>query len=165
MRLTIIVILLALATPHGEPKPGSWTVPSDASTLRPAPHLVGGKAVRQFAPEAVPPVAEERVAASGTYDGFASWASPAIGRSYLALREPRGTVARLCGPGGCWTAAVTDYGPSARIRPARVADIAVGQWERLCGVPRSFGLCFVTVTIISRPGVPLAPSTDTEVTP
>jgi hypothetical protein len=86
-----------------------------------------------------------------TYTGVASWMPAKYGRDYLAMREPRGTVVELCGPGGCWTAAVNDYGPSKRIHPDRIADVAVGHWEAICGVPRSLGLCPVSATIRSRP--------------
>jgi hypothetical protein len=93
-----------------------------------------------------------------TYQGIASQAGESHGPNYLAMREPRGTKARICGAGDC----MTDYGPSARIRPKRVADIAVGHWERITGLPRSRGLGQVTVTILSRPhgATPTGPPTD-----
>ena len=100
------------------------------------------------------------VSMSATYSGNAGWAVPSLGSDYLALREPLGTVARICGPGGCWTGTTTDYGPSSRIVPPRVADIAVAHWESVCGVDRRYGLCPVTVTILRRLPIPLAPSTD-----
>jgi hypothetical protein len=98
-----------------------------------------------------------------TYQGIASQADESHGANYLAMREPRGTRARICGAGDCLTLTVNDYGPSARIRPRRVADIAVGHWERITGLPRSRGLGQVTVTILSRPHgpAPTLPPTDT----
>jgi hypothetical protein len=97
-----------------------------------------------------------------TYQGIASQAGESHGPNYLAMREPRGTKARICGAGDCMTLTVNDYGPSARIRPRRVADIAVGHWERITGLPRSRGLGQVTVTILSRPhgATPTGPPTD-----
>jgi hypothetical protein len=97
-----------------------------------------------------------------TYQGIASQADESHGPNYLAMREPRGTRARICGAGDCMTLTVNDYGPSARIRPRRVADIAVGHWERITGLPRSRGLGQVTVTILSRPhgATPTGPPTD-----
>ena len=92
--------------------------------------------------------------------GNAGWAVPSLGASYLAVRLPRGTLVSVCGPGDCWTTHTTDYGPSSRIRPARVADIAVGQWQRVCGMSPSRGLCRVTIV-----RTPAAPATDLEEAP
>lgn len=77
-------------------------------------------------------------------EGKASWMPAKYGSGYLAMRIPRGTRVTLCGNGGCWTTRVNDYGPSKRIHPDRIADIAVGQWERICGLDRSAGLCRIT---------------------
>ena len=102
--------------------------------------------------------AEDRSPASDApLTGNAGWAVPSLGARYLAVRLPRGTGVTVCGPGACWTTRTTDYGPSSRIRPSRIADIAVGQWERVCGVSRSRGLCRVTITPL-----PPGPPTDTE---
>ena len=92
--------------------------------------------------------------------GNAGWAVPSLGASYLAVRLPRGTVVTVCGPGDCWTTRTTDYGPSSRIKPPRVADIAVGHWREVCGLPSSRGLCRVTIV-----RTPMAPATDVGGTP
>ena len=91
------------------------------------------------------------------YTGNAGWAVASLGASYLAVRLPRGTLVTVCGPGDCWTTRTTDYGPSSRIRPARVADIAVGRWREVCGMSPSRGLCRVTIV-----RTPIAPATDLE---
>jgi hypothetical protein len=89
--------------------------------------------------------------------GNAGWAVASLGASYLAVRLPRGTLVSVCGPGDCWTTRTTDYGPSSRITPPRVADIAVGQWQRVCGMSPSRGLCRVTIV-----RTPMGPATDLE---
>ena len=94
------------------------------------------------------------------YTGNAGYAVPSLGASYLAVRLPRGTVVTVCGPGACWTTRTTDYGPSSRISPSRVADIAVGHWREVCGMAPSRGLCRVTIV-----PTPMAPATDVGGTP
>ena len=83
--------------------------------------------------------------------------APRYGKSYLAMRLPKGTHVTLSGPGGTWEAVVNDYGPAKRT--GRIADIAVGRWEDICGVPRSLGLCRVTAVITKRAAIAL-PETD-----
>ena len=105
--------------------------------------------------------AEHRSPASDApLTGNAGWAVPSLGALYLAVRLPRGTVVTVCGPGACWTTRTTDYGPSSRIRPSRVADIAVGHWREVCGLSPSRGLCRVTIV-----RTPMAPATDVGGTP
>jgi hypothetical protein len=110
------------------------------------------------ASRAQPTNAPANVSMTG-YTGNAGYAVPSLGASYLAVRLPRGTVVTVCGPGACWTTRTTDYGPSSRIRPSRVADIAVGHWREVCGLPSSRGLCRVTILV---GGLPIAPATDIE---
>jgi len=102
--------------------------------------------------------AEDRSPASDApLTGNAGWAVPSLGALYLAVRLPRGTVVTVCGPGACWTTRTTDYGPSSRIKPSRVVDIAVGHWREVCGLSPSRGLCRVTIV-----RTPMAPATDFE---
>jgi len=78
--------------------------------------------------------------------GVASWMPPRYGARYLALPQGPGHRVTICGAGGCLTMTSTDAGPSkASQRAGRVADIGVLAWERICGVPRSAGLCRVTI--------------------
>jgi hypothetical protein len=124
-------------------------------TGTPAPH--GPAAVNVTASEGSEPTTSTPVY---HYEGIASWMPAKYGRDYLAMRLPKGTVVTICGPGGCWrNAVVMDYGPSGRIHPDRIADIAVGRWESICGVPKELGLCPVSVDVVRR--VPL-PETSTE---
>jgi len=109
------------------------------------------------------PVSSGAPLAAGTISGNAGYAVPALGSAYLAMRLPRGTLVTITGPGGSWTARVTDYGPSSWIRPPRVADIALGHWLTICGKPASAGLCAVRVQLgapVPTAPRPTAPATD-----
>jgi hypothetical protein len=87
--------------------------------------------------------------------GKASWMPERFGPNYLALPEGPGHTVTICGV-RCLTMTSTDAGPDlAMQRKGRVADIAVRKWEYICGLPRSAGLCPVTVTSAELP------STDT----
>jgi hypothetical protein len=95
--------------------------------------------------------------------GTASWMPERFGAHYLALPEGPGHTVVICGA-RCLTMTSTDAGPSkAMQRKGRIADIAVRKWEYICALPRSSGLCPVTVTYggAARPAV--LPSTDTVV--
>lgn len=97
------------------------------------------------------PAAAEQPSASAVSvrEGLASWMPERYGPDYLALPIGPGHRVELCGPGGCITMVSTDSGPDlASQRAGRVADIGVLAWERLSGVPRSFGLCPITWTLV-----------------
>lgn len=77
--------------------------------------------------------------------GVASWMPERFGDDYLALPDGPGITVTICGE-RCKTMTSTDAGPDkAMQRAGRVADIGVKAWEFICGVPRSVGLCRVTV--------------------
>jgi hypothetical protein len=77
--------------------------------------------------------------------GVASWMPEEYGDDYLALPDGPGVTATICAA-RCLTMTSTDAGPDkAMQRAGRVADIGVEAWEHICGVPRSVGLCRVTV--------------------
>jgi hypothetical protein len=79
---------------------------------------------------------------SVTRSGTIAWAHEGLGPTYVAIPTGAGHRVTICGPGGCWTTASTDAGPDLRMqREGRIADVAVDQWERICGVPRRFGVC------------------------
>ena len=68
------------------------------------------------------------------------------GARYLALPAGPGHRVRICGAGGCAVMTSNDSGPDrAMQRAGRVADIGVLAWEAICGLPRSAGLCRVSV--------------------
>lgn len=79
--------------------------------------------------------------------GFMSWMPEKYGARYLALPQGAGHRVRVCGV-RCITIRSNDIGPVQRIFPDRVADLGVVLWEQVCGLPRSRGLCPVTVTFI-----------------
>ncbi len=61
-----------------------------------------------------------------------------------AMRLPRGTIARICGPGGCILRIVTDYGPQ---KPGRIVDMYRPDFFAICGCASWSGLAWVTVTV------------------
>ncbi len=61
-----------------------------------------------------------------------------------AMRLPRGTVVRICGPAGCLLRTVTDYGPE---KPDRVVDLYRPDFFRICGCPSWSGVVKVTVGV------------------
>lgn len=72
------------------------------------------------------------------------------GSGYLALPQGPGHRVRICGAGGCLVMTSNDAGPSKGMqREGRIADIGVESWEHICGLPRSRGLCRVTVEDIA----------------
>ena len=80
------------------------------------------------------------------HHGVASWMPERYGARYLALPQGPGHRVTICGAGGCLPMTSTDAGPSkAMQRAGRVADIGVLAFERICGLPRSAGLCKVTI--------------------
>jgi len=99
------------------------------------------------------------VAVSGT----ASWMPERYGDDYLALPGGPGQTVTICGK-RCLTMTSNDAGPDkAMQRAGRVADIGVKAWEHICGLPRSRGLCHVTVHYGGAPAGPrpTPPPTDT----
>jgi hypothetical protein len=83
--------------------------------------------------------------ASMVVSGVASWMPESYGDDYLALPDGPGITVTICAK-RCLTMTSTDAGPDkAMQRAGRVADIGINAWEYICGLPRSAGLCRVTV--------------------
>jgi hypothetical protein len=61
-----------------------------------------------------------------------------------AMRLPRGTVVRICGPGGCLLRTVTDFGPQS---PGRIVDMYRPDFFKICGCASWSGLVNVTVGV------------------
>jgi hypothetical protein len=78
-----------------------------------------------------------------TMSGYASF----YDHGTTAMRLPRGTVVRICGAGGCIERVVTDYGPSAKIHPERIADLYRPDFFRICGCASYSGTTWVTVSV------------------
>ncbi|HYX10379.1 MAG TPA: hypothetical protein VE817_00265 [Candidatus Acidoferrum sp.] len=64
---------------------------------------------------------------------------------FTAMRLPRGTVIRVCGPGGCIDRVVSDYGPVAG--SDRIIDLYRPDFFRVCGCPSWSGTIKVTVSV------------------
>ena len=64
---------------------------------------------------------------------------------YTAMRLPRGTIIRVCGPGGCIDRVVSDYGPVAGTN--RIIDLYRPDFFRVCGCPSWSGTIKVTVSV------------------
>jgi hypothetical protein len=62
---------------------------------------------------------------------------------YLALPAGPGIHVRICGAGGCIDRVSNDTGPVPSLH--RVADLDVADFEKVCGVPWTRGLCRVSV--------------------
>lgn len=91
--------------------------------------------------------------------GTVGYAEPGLGRHYLAMRLPRGTHVFICGPAGCTSGVVSDYGPSRRLHPDRIADLSYVDFTLVCG-PHRVGLCRATAGIVAAPRA--LPPTDTK---
>jgi hypothetical protein len=61
-----------------------------------------------------------------------------------AMRLPRGTKVRICGPGGCIDRVVNDYGPQKK---SRVVDLFRPDFFAICGCPSYAGTTHVTVYV------------------
>lgn len=114
------------------------------------------------------PAAEEPQSWAYAVRGTASHVGYRFGREYLALPEHRwgrpGIRVQICGAGGCVTRTSTDAGPSlAMQRAGRVADLNAWDFETVCGIPASRGLCEVEVHYGgdgNQEPVPTPPATD-----
>jgi hypothetical protein len=63
----------------------------------------------------------------------------------------------------CVTLRQTDFGPSQRLHPDRIADLHPRTWEKVCGLPARYGLCPGSWTaVVERGARPTLPPTSTE---
>ena len=60
------------------------------------------------------------------------------------MRLPRGTIVKICGPGGCIVRVVNDYGPQKK---SRVVDLYRPDFFAICGCPSWAGTTQVTVYV------------------
>lgn len=95
------------------------------------------------------PAPTPRPTTARTYYGIASWMPEKYGARYLALPEGPGHRVRICAA-RCIVLTSMDTGPVRRIYPDRVADLSVVLWERVCNLPRSHGLCRVSITVLRK---------------
>lgn len=64
-----------------------------------------------------------------------------------AMRLPAGTVIRVCGAAACLDRVVNDYGPSASFKPARIIDLYMPDFFKICGCPSWSGVTEVTISV------------------
>lgn len=96
--------------------------------------------------------------------GVIAYADESHGPGYLAIPIGPGHLVTICGPAACWTTISTDAGPNhERLVAGRIADVAVGQWERICGFNRIRGTCLGSWRVVGAGPTP--PATDVEVLP
>jgi hypothetical protein len=81
-----------------------------------------------------------------TLRGIASWVRASLGPRYLAARMPKGTALRVCGPIGCTSGTVNDYGPRKSVFPGRIVDLSRARFAAVCGDPERLGTCPVRVS-------------------
>ena len=98
-------------------------------------------------PSSRPKISQPSVSAGvvwkpGRYQ-LAGWAS-FYDNGTTAMRLPRGTVVRICGPSGCILRTVTDYGPQST---GRIVDMYRPDFFAICGCASWAGLTRVTVTV------------------
>jgi hypothetical protein len=136
--------------------PASVPAPAAQGSGETAPEAASGAELAEpyVEPGRVPKAPRKRapVAQPGTAAG-AAWKPPRYSISGLAtfyeggttaMRLPRGTVVRICGPGGCVQRTVTDYGPQ---KADRVVDLYRPDFFRICGCPSWSGTVKVTVAV------------------
>jgi len=141
--LVIVGLLLVASTPRREPDrdpalPGAPTATA-IPTAKPFPSWdrEASSAASGNPSRAVPHALEEI-----TRQGTLWWAAESFGAAYLAIPIGPGHRVTVCGPADCVELVSTDAGPDLeRQREGRIADVAVGLWERICGVDRRFGGC------------------------
>lgn len=99
--------------------------------------------------QAVPrpePVRKAPSSHSVAVTGTASTYGPGFA-GYLALPAGPGIHVRICGAGGCIDRVSNDAGPVPSLH--RVADLDVSDFEFVCGLPWTRGLCRVTVEVLA----------------
>ncbi|HEY4189544.1 MAG TPA: hypothetical protein VGM28_03905 [Candidatus Limnocylindrales bacterium] len=109
---------------------------------------VGREAVRQPAAAASSSRKAPPGALAGTIHGSPKYTLSGGATFYdngtTAMRLPRGTVVKICGPGGCIVRVVNDYGPQKK---SRVVDLYRPDFFRICGCPSYAGTTHVTVYV------------------
>lgn len=123
------------------PDPAYRSAGGDAAQ---GPYAIGGPPV---AAATRPPLAQPQPAPQIAYKparavlhGIATF----YDNGTTAMRLPRGTVIRVCGPAGCLERVVSDYGPFG---PGRIIDLYRPDFFRICGCGWWAGTVWVTVYV------------------
>lgn len=120
-------------------RPASATTPQPVNSPTGS---VGAAAQVQPSTSPVPSEAPQLANVRTGRTGIIAYADESLGVGYLAIPIGPGHLVTICGPAACWTTISTDAGPAPeRLRAGRIADVAVGWWERICGLPRTRGTC------------------------
>jgi hypothetical protein len=130
-----------------QPRTPSPTLPA-APVASVSPSASMGTPVRSPAHQAA--TVDRTVLASGSESmtGTASTYGPGFD-GYLALPSGPGHKVRICGAGGCVSRVSNDSGPDlAMQRKGRIVDLDVADFEAVCGLPWTRGLCRVSVEAI-----------------
>lgn len=138
------------AIQRGAPESDGVTTTAPGRPLLPAGRTSTGERPRRTAsPSSMP----AHTLAELVFEGTVSHMGNTQGPGYLAIPKGPGWIVRLCGPGGCITRTSTDAGPSLAMQRApfhRIADLYIGDFVAVCGVPASMGLCDATLTVLRR---------------
>ncbi len=105
------------------------------------------KAAPRVTSRAAPAKAKKPVASTprtpkAVFHGLASW----YDNGTTAMRLPRGTRVKICGPAGCVTRTISDWGPAKRLGN-RVVDLTPADFRRITGKSLGAGLAEVTVYV------------------
>ena len=125
--------------------------PAVAKTKAAAVMATAAVTIARVAPKATPratpakqkkPVASAPGKPTAVFHGLASW----YDNGTTAMRLPRGTHIKVCGPAGCVTRTVSDWGP-AKWLGNRVIDLTPADFRRITGKSLGAGLAKVTVYV------------------
>lgn len=158
MFLAGLIIGFIMGT-HVAPMPAPATTPQpDASVLTGS---VGART--QVRPSASPEQTSAQLSGIGSpLEGRKGIIAQATigGPNYLAIPIGPGHLVKICGPAACLTLRSTDAGPNhERLVAGRIADVALGHWKTICGLPQSRGTCRGSWQTLDSPPLP---ATDTE---
>lgn len=132
-------------------------------TLGPILGPTPGRDAARVGSPAVAPQSPAAALGTAIEGGTASHYGSSCLEGCLALPIGPGHRVRVCGAGGCITRVSNDAGPSlAMQRQGRIVDLARNDFERVCGLPWTAGLCRVTVEYLDDGPVPTPPATDTD---
>ena len=130
-----LVVTSARDPSNGRRSPGQRSAQSQGSV-----RAMGAETAGSFGAPTPNPGTTAPPTETWTRQGIVNWAGASHGPAYLALPIGPGHRVELCGPAGCLTLVSTDAGPDReRQRAGRIADLAVGLWESISGVPRGYG--------------------------
>ena len=140
--LLVDVLLVVASTPSGGPGPSPTLRGAPTATVIPTATSVPTGAREASSAASGNPSRSAIPLEAITRQGTLWFADESFGVAYLAIPIGPGHRVRVCGIADCVELVSTDAGPSQeRQRDGRIADVAVGLWERICGLERRYGGC------------------------